>query len=122
MREDRTKVVTSMLNVQLKIIWKFEWKQTIINDKIGKIDLIDSLILPTILYKFNYILGECKSSQAMNWLYTIPDMRVLKDFQKPLSFYVLLEKRLGKFKNGWENLLLDGVALWRLQRKPSLSM
>ena len=30
-RKNGAKVVTSMLDVQLKIIWKFEWKQTIIN-------------------------------------------------------------------------------------------
>ena len=51
MRENGAKVVTPMIDVQLKIIWKFEWKQTIIKDyKIGKTDLIDSLILPTIYY------------------------------------------------------------------------
>ena len=32
MRESGAKVVTSMLNVQFKIIWKFEWKQTSVND------------------------------------------------------------------------------------------
>ena len=49
MRKSGAKVVTSMLDVQSKIIWKFEWKQTIINDNNwGKTDLIDSLILPTI--------------------------------------------------------------------------
>ena len=32
MRENGAKAVTSMLDVQLKIIWKFEWKRTIIND------------------------------------------------------------------------------------------
>ena len=41
----------------------------------GKIYLIDSLILPTILLQFNYILGEYKSSQSNELaLYTIPDI------------------------------------------------
>ena len=31
MRDSGSKVVTSMLDVQLKIIWKFEWKRTIIH-------------------------------------------------------------------------------------------
>ena len=33
MRENGDKVVTSMLDIHLKIIWKFEWKQAIINDQ-----------------------------------------------------------------------------------------
>ena len=32
MRENGAQVVTSMLDVDVKIIWKFEWKRTIIND------------------------------------------------------------------------------------------
>ena len=49
--------------------------------KIGKTDLIDSLILPTILLQFNYILGECKSSQSNELaLCTFPDIYVLKGF------------------------------------------
>ena len=31
MRDSGAKVVISMLDVQLKIIWKFEWKQNIIH-------------------------------------------------------------------------------------------
>ena len=31
MRDSGAKVVTSMLDVQLKIIWKFEWKRIIIH-------------------------------------------------------------------------------------------
>ena len=42
---------------------------------IGYIDLNDSLILPTILLKFNYIVGVYKSSQSNELvLYTIPDI------------------------------------------------
>ena len=37
--------------------------------QIGKTDPIDSLILPTILLQFNYILGEWKSHKAIKWLY-----------------------------------------------------
>ena len=33
MTENGFKVVTSMLDVQLKIIWKFEWKHTIVDYK-----------------------------------------------------------------------------------------
>ena len=82
MRESGAKVVTSMLDVQLKIIWKFEWKRIIIHStKLEKTDLIDSLILPTTLAcsasrqgQFNYILGECKSSQSNKMaLHSIPD-------------------------------------------------
>ena len=41
----------------------------------GKTDLIDSLILPTILLQFNYILGEWKSSQSNKMaLHSIPDI------------------------------------------------
>ena len=37
--------------------------------------LIDSVTLPSILLQFNYILGECKSSQGNELaLYTIPDI------------------------------------------------
>ena len=36
MRENGAKIVTSMLDVQLKIIWKFEWKQTLLMMKIGE--------------------------------------------------------------------------------------
>ena len=67
MRENGAKVVTNFnaIDVQLKVIWKFEWKRTIYWwYKLGKTDLIDSLILRTILLQFNYILGECKSSQS----------------------------------------------------------
>ena len=76
MRDRGAKVVTSMLDVQLKIIWKFEWKRTIIHGtNWEKTDLIDSLILPTILLQFNYILGECKSSQSNKMaLHSIPDI------------------------------------------------
>ena len=31
MKENDAKVVTSKLDVQLKIIWKFEWKRTVIH-------------------------------------------------------------------------------------------
>ena len=31
MRDSGAKVMTSMLDVQLKIIWKFEWKRIIIH-------------------------------------------------------------------------------------------
>ena len=56
-----------MLDVQLKISWK--------RTKLGKTDLIDSLILPTILLQLNYILGECKSPQSNKLVpYTIPDI------------------------------------------------
>ena len=74
MRESGAKVVTLMIEV-LKIIWKFEWKWTIINDiNWEKLIWIDSLILPTISLQFNYILGERKSSQNNELaLYTIPD-------------------------------------------------
>ena len=88
MRDSGAKVVTSMLDVQLKIIWQF--------------DLIDSLILPTIFFKFDYILGEFKSSKAINWLY-IPFQTV--KCWKIFNSLFFMEKRLGKFKNGWENLL-----------------
>ena len=41
----------------------------------GGNDLIDSLILPTILLQFNYISGERKSSQGNDLaLYTILDI------------------------------------------------
>ena len=43
--------MTSMLHVQLKIIWTYEWKQNIINDNCwGKTDLIELLILPLVYY------------------------------------------------------------------------
>ena len=45
--------------------------------QIEKTDLIDSLILPTILLQFNYILGEWKSSQCHKMvLHSIPDLSV----------------------------------------------
>ena len=31
---------------------------------------------------------------------------------------IFMDKRLRKFKKGSENLLLEGVAQWHLQRKP----
>ena len=56
MRENGAKLVPSMLDVQLKIIWKFEWKQTVINDTNWKKNhLIDSLIIPTISLQLKYI-------------------------------------------------------------------
>ena len=52
-----------MLDAQLIIIWKFEWKRTFINDKNwGKTYLTHSLIIPPVLLQFNSVLGECKSS------------------------------------------------------------
>ena len=105
-RENGAKVVTLLLDVQLNINWRFEWKQTTINDnKLGNTDLIDSLILPTILLQFNYILGDCKSSQSRELaLYTIPDIEMSKFVLKPASCLIFMEKRLGKFKNSWENI------------------
>ena len=77
--------------------------------KFEKTDLIDSLILPTILLQLNYILGECESSQSNKMaLHSIPDINVVRFFIACfMSFF--MEKRLGKFKNGWENLLLITV-------------
>ena len=47
----------------------------------GKTNLIDSLILPTILLQFNYNLGECKLQQSNELACNIiPDIQVLKDF------------------------------------------
>ena len=106
MRESGAKVVTSMLDVQLKIFWTFEWKRTIINDKNWeKTDLIDSLILSTILLQLNYILGECELSQSNKLvLHTIQDVSANR-FLITCFISFFMEKRLGKFKNGWENLL-----------------
>ena len=78
--------------------------------KLGKTDLIDSLNLPTILLQFNYISGEWKSNEAIKWLY-IP-FQTFKCRHIFFSlFYIFFSwgKRLGKFKNGWENLLLITV-------------
>ena len=50
-----------------------------------------------MLLQFNYILGECKFSQ-INELdlhtVTIPDIQVLKYFQKPVLRLIFMKKRL----------------------------
>ena len=70
--------------------------------KLGKTDLIDSLILPTILLQFNYILGEWKSHKAIKSLYipfqTFKCWRILYSL-----FYVFFS-----WKNGWENTKMVG--------------
>ena len=75
MRENGAKVVTAMLDVQFKIIWKLSENRPLLMITIGKTDLIDSIILPTILLQFIYILGLCQWSQSNAFaLYTIPDI------------------------------------------------
>ena len=55
----------------------------------------------------------------MNWLYIrFQTFKCKKIFKSLFYVFFLMENWLGKFKNGWENLLLEGVAQWRLQRKP----
>ena len=66
----------------------------------GKTDLIDFLILPTMLLQFNYILGEWKSSQSNKMaLHSIPS--VDRFFYS--LFYVFFS-----WKNCWENSKMVG--------------
>ena len=65
--------------------------------QIGKNDLIDFLIFPTLLLQFNYIFSEWKLSQSNALaLYTIPDIKGWKICNSLLNV-------LFSSKNGWKN-------------------
>ena len=93
MRENGAKVVTSMLDVQFKIIWKLSENRPLLM-KLGKTDRF--LYSPTILLNSNKIVGEVNRHKAMNWLY-IP-FQTFDWFLKAFFMYYFMEKQLGKLK------------------------
>ena len=70
MRENGAKVVNSMLDVQLQIMWKYEWKQTIINDTNWE-KLTWSILEFSQRYHYDFIKFEVNvdRNKAMNRLY-----------------------------------------------------
>ena len=90
-----------MLDVQLKIILKLEWKQTIINDNNWD-KLIWSISQFSQVYYYNLItfLVNVNRHKAMNWLYipfqTFKCWQILKTTVLCLIF---MEKRLENLKN-----------------------